>query len=241
MKSPRFSEGGNTVISPQPTSRETDSTAVGKSIASGYKAMATQGFLARVSSRKALVEQTSGEDPSKTNGDRPVLAPINAINSPRAMRDALALNRNASNGALTSMFRETMRQNLSEEMERKLHDLEELIRKTKLMCMESLSEEAFKDIYDFFQTNVTSKDNMLNDQQLADLERIVMSACGNNIQKSYVVLFNVQKLLAQEDKLRELKNLIAEKRILASSDSDSTLSDSPSAPSTPAAEEGQRT
>lgn len=80
-----------------------------------------------------------------------------------------------------------------EELERKVHDMEELIQRTKAQCMEGLSEEAFAEIYRFFTTNVTaSRDNALSDLQLAELEQIIMNACGGNVQKSYVVLFNVQ-------------------------------------------------
>jgi hypothetical protein len=79
-----------------------------------------------------------------------------------------------------------------EELERKIKDMEEQSRRTRAQCLEALTEQSFAAIYDFFQTNVTMRDNVLNDQQLAELETIIMTACGNNVQKSYVVMFNVQ-------------------------------------------------
>jgi len=226
---------------------------VGQSIASGYKAMVmTHNSLARGTNTKAVGGGIEEMAKSTLTGETKAsaLAPLNTVSSPRAMRDAAnggggggGLPHNTSSGSLMSAFKDTLRQSANDEMERKIHDLEELIRKTKLMCLESLSEEAFNNIYDFFQTNVTSKDNMLNDQQLADLERIVMNACGNNIQKSYVVLFNVQKLLAQEDKLRELRNLMAQEKRTTGDGDGSVMESVSTAPTTPVAadqSEGQQ-
>lgn len=203
LRSPRgLSEG---LGSPPATARD-DFRNMGTSIVSGYKAMYSNvSLVARGGHRKPVVENPTnpGPEDQRASNDKPQLAPLTP-NTERhmAMREAVALSRDNSEKSLASLaLKDTVR--LTDEMDRKLKDLEELIRKTKAMCLESLSEQAFKDIYDFFQTNVTSKDNMLNDQQLGELERIVMNACGNNIQKSYVVLFNVQVCTLRPSPVRQ--------------------------------------
>jgi hypothetical protein len=167
-----------------------------KSIASGYKAMMAQS---------SVPTKTSGTARRKLSGDDPARSPAGAMSGgaeedghKRSQSEGLLHGNILSPRWLTEEAKggvDTDAQSVSmygrEELQRKIQEMEDNINKTREQCLELLSLEDFTSIYSFFATNVTDRDNALNDQQLAEAEAIVMRACSNALPKAYLVLFSI--------------------------------------------------